>query len=89
MFEPEDEPMPMPEGGGDEPMMKEAKSGALHEILDLLTRMEMEQHGPKPPAAPGGPPEMGGEAPPVEGGGEGALSPEDIEIIKAKLDTMA
>lgn len=86
MFEPEDEAAPM--DGGDEPMMKEAKSGALREILDLLTRMEMEQHAPKAPEA--APPEMGEEMPmEPEGGGGGALSPEDIEMIKAKLDTMA
>ncbi len=78
----------------DEPTMrKQGRSAALQEILDLLTEMEMEPHRPKPPpkAEPEMPAELAGAEGelPAEAEGEGSLSPEDLEMLRAKLEEMA
>jgi hypothetical protein len=81
----------------DEPVMRKAgRSKAFQEILDLLTLEEMEPHRPKPPA-PAEPAEPegldaelsgdAGELPPMEAEG-GGLTPEEIEELKAKLESM-
>ncbi len=70
---------------------KEGRSAALQEVLDLLTEMEMEPHRPKPEAKP---PELeaveavGDEGAPLSGEGGGELSPEDLELLKGKLQEL-
>ncbi len=88
MFEESDEPA----------MRKEGRSKAFQEILDLLTLSEMEPHRPKPAAPPEAPAESplpgldaapaDPLAPPSEPEAEGGLTPEEIEELKAKLDSM-
>ena len=61
-------------------MRNEGRIAGLKEILEMLDRMEMEPHMPKP-AEPPAPEEVEAAAPESAG----SLSPEDIELLKAKL----